>query len=353
MDFMGSKFTRRQVMQTLGATAATTAMMPLGGRALRADEATTITVTSYGGNYQESQDTAFFKPFQALNPSIKILQDSPESDAKLKAMVEAGNVTWDVVLVADNFGQESDAKWLEPIDYSIIDKSQFLDGYAGTYRVGADVEGTVIGYRNDVFKDAKPQTLADFFDLKKFPGKRCAWKYAPGGIFEAALIADGVDPKALYPLDIPRALKKLDTIRDNLIWWETGAQSEQLLTTGEAALGFVWIGRAVHAAEVAPVSIAWGQWLSLNGFWVVPKGTRNKKAAMEALKYFTSAEAQVALTKLLPYGPTNKNAVDKVDARYRGNLPTDHLDTQVKVDFAWWGANQNEVDSTFQEWLLG
>jgi putative spermidine/putrescine transport system substrate-binding protein len=311
-----------------------------------------VTVVSYGGGYQEAQDKAFFTPFAKANASVTVRQDSPTSNAKLKAMVESGNVTWDIALVDDSFGLESDAEWLEPIDYSIVDKDKFLEGYAGTYRVGADVEATVMAYRSDHFAGKAPATYADFFDTEKFPGKRALWKFAPGGIFEAALLADGVAPEELYPLDIERALKKLDTIKDNIIWWETGAQAEQLLASGEASLGLVWVSRAINASGNGSVSISWGNWTSQNGFWVVPKGTKNKELAMKAIEFFTSVPQQVEFTKYMPYGPTNKDATDKVADRYKGNLPTDHLDTRVVVDSAWWNANTADVDLEFQDWLL-
>lgn len=312
----------------------------------------TLTVSSYGGGYQEAQDKAYFQPFVKANPSVTIRQDSPSSNAKIKAMAESGNVTWDVVLVDDSFGLDADADWLEPIDYSIVNREKFLEGYAGTYRVGADVEATIMAYRTDRFGGQVPQNFADFFDTEKFPGKRAIWKFAPGGIFEAALLADGVPPDQLYPIDVERALKKLDTIKDDIIWWETGSQAEQLLASGEASLGLVWVSRGLNATQDGTVAISWGQWTTQNGFWVVPKGTKNKELAMRAIEFFTEVPQQVAFTEYMPYGPTNKDAVDKVRDRYKGNLPTDHLDTRVVVDSAWWAKNQAEVDQAFQEWLL-
>jgi putative spermidine/putrescine transport system substrate-binding protein len=342
-------------LAVVGAAGAAGTVVPVGALmplAAGAAETQRLTVVSYGGDYQASQNKAYFVPFGKLNPNLTITQDSPESDAKLKAMVTAGHVTWDVAIVADNFGLDADSQWLEPIDYSIIDKNSFLPGYAGKYRVGADVEATVLAYRKDRFKGAAPSKLADFFDLKAFPGKRCAWKYAPSGIFEAALIADGVPADKLYPLDIPRAFKKLSTIKEQLVWWDTGAQSEQLLTSGEVDLGLVWSGRALHGAETAPIALTWNQWLTLSAYWVVPKGTKNKQLAMQAIKSFTSPQAQSELTKYLPYGPTNKNAVNTVDPKYKGNLPTDHFDNRIVINFEWWNENLKAVDPQFQQWLL-
>lgn len=312
-----------------------------------------LTIVSYGGDYQKAQDEAYWQPFLKSNPGVTIHQDSPSDNAKIKAMAESGNVTWDLALVDDSFGLDSDGTWLEPIDYSMIDRSQFLPGYAQRYRVGADVEATVLAYRSDKVS-TPPAGLADFFDPQKIPGKRAAWKYTAGGILEAALIADGVPASQLYPLNVDRALKKLDTIKSDLVWWTEGAQSQQLLSSGETPLALVWTGRAVDAADNgAPVKVQWAQWLSQNGWWVIPKGAPHKDLAMKLLKYQTSPEAQARMTKYLPYGPPNKLALKHVSPKYESDLPTSHLNGRIMVDSVWWGKSYDAVDKKFQAWLLG
>lgn len=310
-----------------------------------------ITVVSYGGDYQKAQQTAFFDPFVAKNPSYSITQDSPTDYAKLKAMAESGDPTWDLALVGNDFGHDNQGKWLEPIDYSVIDKNSLVDGYAGKYRVGADIEGTVIAYRSDKFPTA-PRTWADFFDMNKFPGKRGVYKWVAGGLIEGALLADGVPRDKLYPLDIDRALRKLDTIKKDLVWWDTGAQSQQNLASGETPMAMVWVGRAVDAAKAAPVRIAWDQWLSQDGFWVIPKGTRNVAGAMQLLKYMVSEQAQAKMVDVLPYGPVNKAAAAKVNPATHPDLPTSHLDTRITVDDEWWAQNTEAMDKKFKAWLM-
>jgi len=322
----------------------------LAGTAVHAAD-TTLTISSYGGAYQEAQSKSYFQPFMAENPDIEIVEDSASSNAKLKAMVETGNVTLDLLLTDDSFGLESDAQWLEPIDYSIVDRSKFIEGAAGTYRVASDIEGTVLAYNADEFGGAAPQGFADFFDTATFPGSRAVWKYAASGIFETALIADGVKPEDLYPIDVERALKKLDTIKDDIVWWESGSQSEQLLSSGEASMALVWIGRALNVAEKG-IKVDWTNWTSQTGYWVVPKGTKNRQAAMKAIDFFTEPAQQIAFTGYMPYGPSNKNALAAVDDRFKGSLPTDHLDTRVLMNAEWWAENGAEVDLRFQEWLL-
>jgi len=312
-----------------------------------------LTVSSYGSNYQECQEQAYFQPFMARYPHIRIVQDTSASNAKLKAMVQTGKVTLDLMIADDSFGLAQHAEYLEAIDYSVIDRSKFLAGMAGDYRVVADVEGTVLAFNARRFADRLPQGYGDFFDTQAFPGSRALWKFAPSGIFEAALLADGVAAENLYPIDVERALAKLDTIKDDIIWWDTGSQAEQLLASGEAAMGLVWIGRAVNVQNRG-IAIDWSQWTSLAGHWVVPKGTSNRAAAMLAIDFFTEPAQQVAFAQCVPYGPSNRHAVAEATARtpFAGSLPTDHLATRVATNADWWAEHSQAVSLRFHDWLL-
>ncbi|TNC42413.1 extracellular solute-binding protein [Mumia zhuanghuii] len=315
------------------------------------DGKTTLTVASYGGPYQDAQAKAFFEPYMKANPDVKIVQDSPSDNAKLRAMVDAGKPQWDVVLLANDFGNESQGKWLEPIDYDVVDKDSLLDGYAGKYRAGADVEGTVLAYREDKLPQA-PSSWADFFDTKKFPGKRAVNKFAAGGILEAALLADGVPQAELYPLDVDRALEKIDTIKDRIVWWDTAAQSQQLLESGEVTMGLVWVGRAIDAGKSSPVSVDWNTWLSQDAYWMVPKGTPNAEEAMKLIAYMVSKDPQVEFTQLIDYGTVNREAAEVESVRANPNRPSNHLDTQVPMDDEWWAENLEGVMETFNAWVL-
>ena len=311
---------------------------------------TTMTVVSYGGPYQEAQSTAFFQPF-AEETGIEVVEDSPTDYAQLRSMVESERPTWDLVLVANDFGTTADADYLEPIDYDVIDRDQLIEGAAQEYRVAADIEATVLAYRSDEY-DAAPSSWEDLFDTERFPGKRMFNKHVAGGALEAALLADGVAPEDLFPLDVDRALEKLDTIKDDIVWWETSAQSQQLLASGEASIGLAWVGRAVDAGKEAPVGISWDSWLQVDAYWVIPKGAPNAENAQEALGFLLQEDPQVEFASLSDYGPVNAAAAENPEVMQNENRPTNHLDTRVGIDDEWWGEHQEDIDREFQEWLL-
>lgn len=265
-----------------------------------------IVFTSWGGTTQAAQKKAWAVPF-STSSGIQVQLDGPTDYGKFKAMVESGNVNWDVVDVEADFAAKA-AKdgLLEPIDYKVVPKGQLDPRFSGTHHVGSFYYAFVLGFNEDVFKAKKPATWADLFDTKNFPGKRTFYKWSAPGVLELALMADGVPADKLYPLDLDRAFRKLDTIKSNIVWWTGGAQSQQLLASGEAPLGVFWNGR-VHSVETSGtnVGVSWKQSMTAADVLVIPKGSKRKAEAMKFLAYASSAKGQADFASETAYAPTN------------------------------------------------
>lgn len=317
----------------------------------RAD-GTTLTFASYGGAYQEAQRKGWLEPYAALT-GVAFQESEDSSNATIKAQVEAGQVTWDIVDVGNDFGLDANADLLEPLDYTKIKKDEILDGFAGTYRVADITYGVVLGYNTEKTAGAVPAGWADFFDTTKFPGKRGFWDYSAGGIFEFALMADGVAPADLYTngLDLARATAKLDTIKDDIVFWGSGAESQDLLGKGEVAMAMIWNGRAYSAKHIDnnPVEIQWNQQIVTADYFVVPKGTPNKDAAMDFIAWATCKENNAAPSDYIPYGPTNKFAVANPDKVAELSV-TNADENSAYFDDAWVVENAQLLEDAYQEW---
>lgn len=316
-------------------------------------DGTTLTFASFGGVYQEAQREGWLKPYTALT-GVQFEESEESSNATIKAQVEAGNVSWDVVDVGNDFGLDANADLLEPLDYTLIKKDEILPGFATDYRVGDITYGVVLAYNTDKTAGKVPEGWADFFDTTKFPGKRGLWKYSTGGVLEFALMADGVKPADLYTpkLDVDRALTKLDTIKDDIVWWESGAQSQELIGSGEVAMAMIWNGRGYSAKHTdnKPVEMQWNQQILTADYFVVPKGTPNKQVAMEFIAWATCANNNAAVSNKIPYGPTNKNskaneAVVKDLAVTNVNDTTAYFNDKYLID------NFDAIDAPFQAWV--
>jgi putative spermidine/putrescine transport system substrate-binding protein len=310
-----------------------------------------VTFVSYGGAYQKAQRTGWLEPYSKLT-GVKFKEEEGTEYAKIKTQVQAGQVTWDIVDVGNDFGLDANADLLEPLDYSIIPtKDQILPGFAGTYRIGDITYGVTIAY-NTTKVSGTPTGWADFFDLQKFPGKRGFWKYSTGGVFEFALMADGVAPKSLYPLDVDRAIKKLDTIKNDIVWWDTGAQSQERVGSGEVAMTMIWNGRGWSAKHTdnKPVEMIWKQQILTADYFVVPKGSPNKQIAMEFIAWATCANNNAAPSNAIPYGPTNKFSTANASV-VKDLAVTNVDDSTAYFDDEYLVKNFDDLEAKFKAWV--
>jgi putative spermidine/putrescine transport system substrate-binding protein len=335
------------------ATAAVALAMPSILRAADRE----LVYSTWGGSWETAIREAWFVPFEK-ETGIKVTTASGNTYGRIQAMVEAGSTEWDVVEVLPDFqwlGAERGL--LEPIDFSVIDRSAIMDapGLVTDYSVPQVLFGRVMVYNTQAF-DETPTSWSDFWDLERFPGMRTFQSRATGGIMEAALLADGVAPDKLYPLDIERALAKMDEIRDNILFYETNAQGEQYLSDGQAVLGLIPDGRALNIKDNgAPVEIQYDASLMTWSAMVVPKGAPNKDAAMQFLAYALTPEAQAAVAMAYTYGPVVPQAFDLIPeerARILSGGPQ-MRDQAILMDEAWWGENVEIATELLTAWMLG
>ncbi len=340
------------------------------GTAAQAEE--TITVVSWGGAYTKSQVEAYHKPWIAKTGNKIISEDYNGGLSEVKAQVEAGNVTWDIIDVElSDAVRGCDEGLLEEIDITQIPPGadgtpaveDFIDGAIRDCAVANIVWSTIFAY--DTSKTTGVEGLKDFYDLEKFPGKRGLRK-APKANLEMALIADGVPHDKVYevlstPEGIDQAFAKLDTIKDQVVWWEAGAQPPQLLADGEVVMTTAYNGRIFNAAiaEDKPFEVNWdGQILDFD-LWVIPKGAPNKDAAMDFLKFSTATEQLAAQASYISYGPARRSSGPLVGLFNDGktemapHMPTAeaNLNTALVNDFEFWADNQDELNERFNAWL--
>ena len=164
-------------------------------------------------------------------------------------------------------------------------------------------------------------TLADFFDFKKYPGKRLMRKDSQA-MYEMALMADGVPKDKLYPLDVPRALKKIAAIKKDLLFWGTGAESQSMLRDGEVVMGWLWNTRAtlLQRDTNKQVTFSFDGGLLQPGLWIVPEGQSGRQAGDgRAIASMQEPEGQVKLLAAMGNGPANPAAAAAGAGRAEGD----------------------------------
>lgn len=313
-----------------------------------------FTYVSYGGAFQKAEEAAWLNPYQQQT-GVKIIYDTVDY-AKLKAMVESGNVTWDVLQATPDMGL--DGTLFEEIDCSIVPCADLQpDKFVqGKYRVVNLTGGVVLGYNTTKMPAGKtPSSWADLFDTATFPGKRVVMMDSSSYVFEQALMADGVDPKAMYPLDLDRAIKKLNSLGKDLVIAPSYQGCAELVGSGEAVMGGCWSGRwfDVKTRAKAPVEFTWNGAISAPGYFVVPKGAKNKAAAMKFIAWALAPENNGKISDYIPYGPVNVKGLDNVKPEVKPFLITNNIGKAFFPDDTWYSKNLNEVNKRWAEWVAG
>lgn len=317
-----------------------------------------ITVVNFGGANANAQKKAYYEPFEKATGTKVIAVEYNGEQAKVKAMVETKKVTWDVVEVeSPDVARGCDEGLFEKMDYSKLGgKESFLPAAVSECGVGVFVWSTVMAWNGDKLKDG-PKTWADFWDTKKFPGKRGMRKGARYNL-EFALMADGVKSADVYKVlgtkeGAERAFKKLTELKPAIQWWEAGAQPPQFLVAGDVVMSTVYNGR-IDAAnrEGKNLKIGWTGGIYDLDHWVIPKGAPNKEASMKFIAFATTADAQAEYAKNIAYGPTNTKAMAKLDAGVQANLPTSAANAKdaLQFNFKFWADQGEDLEKRFAAW---
>lgn len=337
------KISRRRFTQLASAMIAGTALAAKGIPTL-ADSGQLVFV-NWGGDAMTAFDEAFGAPY-GKDSGIVVKQDgSGPTEGAIKAQFESGKPAWDIV-DADPFSAQALGKqgMIEPIDYDVVDRAKMREGFGWEYAASSYFYSYVIAYDATKFGDTPPTGMADFFDVDAFPGKRAMYKWGVGS-WEALLIADGVAPEDLYPLDLERAHKKLESFKDNVIaFWGGGAESQTLMLNGEASMAIVWSTRArlLEQDSEGDIKFIWDEGLLAPGSMAVVKG--NPGGADNAMNFIASAQdpqRQIALFEALANGPANPAADALIAEDQKRFNPADPENSKVQftLDMGWYEEN--------------
>ncbi|RVV99249.1 extracellular solute-binding protein [Mesobaculum littorinae] len=351
---------------------------PVAGEPM-ADE---MTIVSWGGAYQESQLKAYVEPYQEMHPELTVTWDesSGEAVAGMRAQSEANNITWDLVdATAADAMRLCDEGLAMEVDIDEI-AAPAPDGTEASEDFGEDMlvsdcfipqiaYSYTFGYRTDVsdWNGETPDEICDVFDLETFPGQR-SLERRPHNNMEWALICDGVAMEDVYDeLETDegqqRAFDKLDTIKDQTVWWTAGADTPQLLADGEVVFGSTYNGRlfSLIVEQDQPVEMMWdAQSYDLDG-WVIPEGLDEEtlNRVKDFLWFATDTQRLADQAKYISYGPARASSAPMVGQHAElgidmgPHMPTnpDNSSNAFVQNYEWWADYRDDLDAKFQAWL--
>ena len=340
--------------------------------------ASEMTIVSWGGAYSKSQLNAYHNPYSEMT-GVTILNDDSSSTAvaKLRAMNEAGNITWDVVDVeaapAMQLCDEGLAMVIDPDTMLAAApdgtpaSEDFGDMLVSECFIPQIVYSTTFGYRTDLVGDTAPTSVCDVFDTAAYPGKRSLFS-VPINTMEWALLCDGVAKSDIYDMleteeGQNQALAKLDTIQDDGIWVSSGSDTPQLLADGEVIMGATYNGRLFSLIEEQkqPVAMIWdGQVMDLDG-WIIPAGLSPERQAraLDYIMFATDTQRLADQAKWISYGPARASSAPLVGKHadlgidMGPHMPTapENLSRAFLMNYDFWADYRDDLDAKFQAWL--
>lgn len=306
---------------------------------------TTLTIAGFGGNLQADLRKTIWQP-AADAAGVDLREETHDGLAAVRVQVQSGSPTWDVVhLGADECAVGGKEGLFEALNYKVISTDGFDKLAYGDNWIATNTYSVVLAWRTDVYKDKKPQSWKDLWDVKNFPGRRSLSTY-PQEMMEIALLADGVDKDKLYPLDTKRALASLEKIKkDVAVWWSSGAQSAQLIKDKEVDIMAIWGSRVANVIkDGAPVDFTYQDAVLGYGCLAILKGSKNADAAQKFIAGVVSPEVQARIPEMMPYyGPTNSKAFEvkkfAPEVLAKSNMSPDNIKKQTFLNANWWRDN--------------
>jgi len=308
---------------------------------------------SSGGLTTDAKNETVWKDFTALTGLAAQAEFTDGTSTKFRAAAEAGNVPWNLVEfgTGGEFYQAANAGLLEKVDTSKVPVDKLDPASVDPYGIKVEDNGSVLVWNTKALAGKKPTSTADLFNVKDFPGKRCLYKYpVSAGTLEVALLADGVPADKMYPLDVNRALAKLGTIKNDIVWWESGSTVLQLLNNGECAMGMVWTGRVYDAIvnQKLPLDFTWNGGLTTAAYFAVPKGAPNSKVGQAAMAmWILDRDGQIGFVDRTTYTTAIKglNAADYKAEVQPYVVSPDRDATTVSEDAKYYADNLDPVSN--------
>lgn len=324
-----------------------------GGKSARAANES-ITLVNYGGDAIKAYAEYWGKPFtQATGITVNIDGSGPLL-GRIRKMVDDKAVVWDIGDLAPYYGVRLGSDYFVPIDYSIVARDKSFPWLMSDYCAGSYCYSNVLAYDSSKFPSDPPKTWVDFFDRKKYPGKRALFKWGDGSP-EACMLGAGKALNEVFPLDMDLVAKMVKSLGDDLVLWDSGGMSQQLFLDGEIVMGMLWNTRArqLERDTKGRVKYTWNQQIVAPAGWSILKGSKHVAAAQKFIASTQNPASQIGLLDALGNGPASLEAVKMLTPEQAKSNPTSHLEVGVLQSAEYYAKHYDEMVDNWTDAISG
>ena len=355
---------RRDTLKGVGAALSTAMLGGVLGPTLSPSQALAqakkgpVNFLTWGGNFGKGIRVAFSDPYSAAS-GVEIKDVTPFNLGKFQTAMRHGNPEgYDLAWFDDEVepalaGAEG---LLEPIDYELLPNAKgAIPGTRQKFGVAPYITLYQLAYNTGTYKAKAPGGWTDFWDVDGLPGPRSLGTWVCG-VLEAALMADGVAPDKLYPLDEDRAFKKLDQIKKHIrVFHDTQASEsvQQMLQQGEVAMVLTWATDMVAAHQAGkPVDVVYNQGFYFSPLVGIAKGTKYLKECHAYLNTFFDPRAELAFINAWPTSPANPAVMSLLTEQQKASVAIGHLDKMVNFSVEYYSAHRARLQQKYDSWRI-
>ena len=304
---------------------------------------------------------AVIEPFRQAS-KLDVVADNREFGVgAVRAKIQGGGNVWDIVTLENVEAlQGCDEGYFIKIDKSKLPDLADFDLMDARFECGIPFifYSTVLGYNKKKLKE-EPTSWADFWDTKKWPGKRAIYK-TPQDALEIALLADGVPRGDVYKVlattaGVDRAFKKLDQLKPNIVWWTNPGQSRQMLASGEVTMSTTYDNgiRYFNKTQGTDFGLVRKDAVTHVNYYAIIAGSKHIDTAYAYLNFASKPQAQAAVTNGLAISVPNRKALPLVDKDLQPYLTTnpENLKDALQSDAKFWLNNFDALATRFNAWV--
>jgi putative spermidine/putrescine transport system substrate-binding protein len=307
-----------------------------------------LVVVNWGGSSGEAMQKGWIDPFSE-DTGAQIVMDSPPDQAKVKAMVDAGNTTWDIVDFGAATGAAECGKLFDerPADFDISDiDPKFVTDDCGVPSFVAPVQ---VVYNKELYGDNPPTSVEDFLDVEKFPGKRIFLNWADGQV-EPLLMTAGVPADEVYPIDWSKVEEATAKLGDEMTPQDTITAATQSLESGDYGMCLCYAGSMqIAESNGAEFGVIWDKVFAAWDVLYAVKGSKSPEAQWAFMQHVATQEGQAPFYEYSAYSSPLKDAPEVPEEMqpYVLSSHEDEISETYTYDPGWWAENN---DAAIAEW---
>lgn len=347
-----------------------------------------LVIGTWGGPYEAAQQAALFSPFEQRSgigvrtreytgglevfdePLLPDLLDMLEDEAEVACRagllkpIDYASLSKANIVYTSQLANQMNKHLIDKDDFS---RKDFQTGAFSRCSVAHLTFSTLIAYDERAFTAEKPRRINDLFDLERFPGKR-ALQRSPAALFEWAMMAEGVPISQIYDLlstkrGLRLALKRLDVLRGQIVWWDKPAEAVALLESGDVVMASGYNGRFFDAwSRGATINMIWDGQIIDRSVWGIPKASEvDERTILSFLHFALHPERLAHISRQIPYGPSRASAFNYIGLNpdtgivMSDHLPTapHHLANALHRDTRWYASTSRLRERYFSHWMEG